>query len=70
MRYFSPSLPVLQVIVPKSKSWNLEDDDEDDEDTKNDVMEQEDDEVDPLDAYMQVRVPRLQPSIWTLIVSV
>lgn len=57
------------VVLPKSKSWNLEEDDEDEEEeSKNNKAaivaeettnnkqetEEDDDDVDPLDAYMQV----------------
>ena len=44
--------PTIQ-IVPPSKKWSLEDDD-DDEVEENAGNENEDDGVDPLDAYMQV----------------
>lgn len=46
-------LPPVINIVPPSKKWSLEDDDDDDEDIS---AEQSlgDDEVDPLDAYMEV----------------
>lgn len=43
-------------IAPPTKKWSLEDDDDDDE--ENQVKKENDngeDEIDPLDAYMQVR---------------
>ena len=43
-------------IAPPSKKWSLEDeDDDDDDDNVNSNNKADDDEVDPLDAYMQVR---------------
>ena len=44
-------------IAPASKKWSLEDEDDDDEEEVQEKMEENDDEVDPLDAYMQVRIP-------------
>ena len=44
-------------IAPPSKKWSLEDeDDDDDDDDGNSNDKTDDDEVDPLDAYMQVRM--------------
>ena len=44
-------------IAPASKKWSLEDEDDDDEEEVQEKMEENDDEVDPLDAYMQVCIP-------------
>lgn len=42
-------------IAPPSKKWSLEDEDDDeDESTEAGTKNEDDDEVDPLDAYMQV----------------
>ena len=42
-------------IAPPSKKWSLEDeDDDDDDDNVNSNNKADDDELDPLDAYMQV----------------
>ncbi len=47
---------VQTVILPPSKKWSLEDDDDEDDDagTGGGADKDGDDEVDPLDAYMQV----------------
>lgn len=43
-------------IAPPSKKWSLEDEDDDEEENvESGVKNEDDDEVDPLDAYMQVR---------------
>lgn len=44
-------------IAPVSKKWSLEDEDDDDEEEVEEKSEENGDEVDPLDAYMQVCVP-------------
>lgn len=44
-------------IAPVSKKWSLEDEDDDDEEEVQEKSEENGDEVDPLDAYMQVCVP-------------
>jgi len=41
-------------IAPPSKIWSLEDEDDDDEENDGSVTNEDDDAVDPLDAYMQV----------------
>ena len=41
------------VVLPPSKNWSLEDDD-DEEDPAPNSQGADDDEIDPLDAYMQV----------------
>ena len=44
----------LQVILPTTKSWNLEDDDDDD-DNNGVGTQNSDSEEDPLDAFMKVK---------------
>ena len=45
----------LQIVSPSAKKWTLEDDDDDDdEDNANAGGNVDEDELDPLDAYMQV----------------
>ena len=41
-------------IAPPSKKWSLEDEDDDDEDDNVNNSTADGDEIDPLDAYMQV----------------
>lgn len=43
-------------IAPVSKKWSLEDEDDDDEEEVEVKKEDDGNEVDPLDAYMQVSV--------------
>ena len=47
-------LPPINIAPANVKKWSLEDDDDEDEDAGNGALA--DDEVDPLDAYMQVNI--------------
>lgn len=51
-----PKVELLPIqIVPPSKEWTLEDDDDDDEIGANHTKDNDQDpDIDPLDAYMQV----------------
>ena len=49
-------LPTVPLVVPTpTKKWTLEDDDDEEEETSGE-KKTEDDEIDPLDAYMQVNI--------------
>ena len=51
------------VVVPPSKKWSLEDESDEDEPPPNPDEMGNDDEVDPLDAYMMVSSYSFYPSI-------
>lgn len=43
-------------IAPAGKTWSLEDDADEEDEKVTDTQNGDDDEVDPLDAYMMVRI--------------
>lgn len=49
------------VILPPSKKWSLEDDEEEDTDEEGGEKDAAEEDLDPLDAYMQVSRFRFKP---------